>query len=206
MIYFLCLICWRRASDGSHIFTYTLDISTAVKAIVYIKKLNRVACALSNSRLFLINSKATPICRTSAEGSFVMTELGSDRTTSCLCPVIDNESGAAELWCGQSEGRMSIYMLHGNKGVMGHESIAHEQVTSGDVVNMVADGTYVWIYVSPGCVIYQWDRRGRSVINKLDCSKMVPCSESLKSIAIEEHLSPSNCQVSGICHAKNKCQ
>jgi len=46
-----------------------------------------------------------------------------------------------------------------------------------------------------GCVVYQWDPTTHSIVNKLDCSKLVPCSESLKSISIEEHLSPGKCQV-----------
>jgi len=46
-----------------------------------------------------------------------------------------------------------------------------------------------------GCVVYQWDPTTHNIVNKLDCSKLVPCSESLKSISIEEHLSPGKCQV-----------
>ena len=35
----------------------------------------------------------------------------------------------------------------------------------------------------------------RSIKNRLDCSKLVPSSESLKTIAIDEHFSPGRCQV-----------
>ncbi|ENN73444.1 hypothetical protein YQE_09941, partial [Dendroctonus ponderosae] len=28
----------------------------------------------------------------------------------------------------------------------------------------------VWSYVRPGCVVYQWDVKTRSIANKLDCS------------------------------------
>lgn len=40
-----------------------------------------------------------------------------------------------------------------------------------------------------GCVVYQWDCSSRSILHRLDCSKLAPCSESLFSISIEEHLS-----------------
>lgn len=46
-----------------------------------------------------------------------------------------------------------------------------------------------------GCIVYQWNVITRKIINKLDCSKLIPCSESLKSISIEERLSPGKCQV-----------
>uniref|UniRef100_A0A6A7FVB2 non-specific serine/threonine protein kinase n=2 Tax=Hirondellea gigas TaxID=1518452 RepID=A0A6A7FVB2_9CRUS len=59
----------------------------------------------------------------------------------------------------------------------------------------------LWTYVYPGCVVYHWDASEQRIVNRLDCSKLVPCSESLQSISIEERLSPANCQVSaiGVC-------
>lgn len=102
-----------------------------------------------------------------------------------------------ELWCGESKGRVSIYTLKDHV-VVGQEIVNHYQpvIEHVNVMNLVAEGNTVWSYVYPGCVVYQWDQKSRSIVNKLDCSKLVPCSESLKSIAIEEHLSPTNCQVS----------
>lgn len=44
-------------------------------------------------------------------------------------------------------------------------------------------------YFFTGCVAYQWDTANRTILHKLDCSKLAPCSESLMSISIEEHLS-----------------
>lgn len=69
------------------------------------------------------------------------------------------------------------------------------------------EAPYVYSTVSPGCVLYQWhtgggDRspdEGRRIVQRLDCSKLVPCSESLNSIAIEEHLSPGKCQITAMC-------
>lgn len=58
---------------------------------------------------------------------------------------------------------------------------------------------YVFSYVSPGCVLYQWNAIEKKISNRLDCSKLVPCSESLNSISIEEHLSPGKCQITAMC-------
>lgn len=60
----------------------------------------------------------------------------------------------------------------------------------------VEAGPVVWSYVYPGCVVYRWDPTARRIVYRLDCSKLAPCSESLQSISIEEHLSPGRCQVS----------
>lgn len=61
----------------------------------------------------------------------------------------------------------------------------------------------MYSYVSPGCILYQWNAVTKTIENRLDCSKLVPCSESLKSISIEEHLSPGKCQVSSLCVFEN---
>ena len=50
-------------------------------------------------------------------------------------------------------------------------------------------------YTHPGCVVYQWDVESKQMVNKLDMSKLVPCSESLKSISIEENLTQEKCQI-----------
>lgn len=101
------------------------------------------------------------------------------------------------MWCGGSDGQITIYTIK-DQVVAGHEVLNHYQpiINLVDVMNLVSTENIVWSYVRPGCVVYQWDVKSRSIVNKLDCSKLVPCSESLKSIAIEEHLSPTNCQVS----------
>lgn len=104
-----------------------------------------------------------------------------------------------ELWCGESDGQISVYLMKDHV-VCGHEILNHYQpiIQKVDVMNLVSVDQHVWSYVRPGCIVYQWDQKSRTIINKLDCSKLVPCSESLKSIAIEEHLSPTNCQVTSL--------
>lgn len=44
----------------------------------------------------------------------------------------------------------------------------------------------------------------KEIENRLDCSKLIPCSESLKSIAIDEHLSPGKCQISALAVLNNE--
>lgn len=75
--------------DGYKIFTYSLehDTNCSVEALLFLPTLKRVACALNNGRLFLLNSETLPRTPTSAEGSFVMTELGSSSIIYCMCAV-----------------------------------------------------------------------------------------------------------------------
>ncbi|CAH0558750.1 unnamed protein product [Brassicogethes aeneus] len=189
------------SSDGYKLFTYSLESesNTQVEALLYLPALKRVACALSNGRLFLLNSEFYPSTPTAAEGSFVLTELGSNSTINCLCAASSDTSNVCELWCGEKNGQISIFTIK-DQVVAGKEVLNHYQpiIEKVDVMNMVAVDNCVFTYVHPGCIVYQWDQKSRTIVNKLDCSKLVPCSESLKSIAIEEHLSPTNCQVTSL--------
>ncbi|CAH1175605.1 unnamed protein product [Phaedon cochleariae] len=189
------------ANDGRKLFFYTLDTeaNTQVEAMLHLPQLRRVACSLSNGRLFLVNSEAKPLTPTAAEGSFVMTELGSSSIVNCMCAVFRQEDDSCELWCGESSGQISVYVIKDHV-VVGHEVLNHYRplIEKVDVTSIIAVEKNVWSYVRPGCVVYQWDARTKGIVNKLDCSKLVPCSESLKSIAIEEHLSPTNCQVTSL--------
>ncbi|XP_076250430.1 leucine-rich repeat kinase isoform X2 [Rhynchophorus ferrugineus] len=189
------------SSDGRKLFFYSLETepNTSVQALLYLAPLKRVACALSNGRLFLVNSEQRPVTPTAAEGTFVMTELGLNSGINCMCAIFKDQERICELWCGGSNGQITIYTIK-DQVVAGHDVLNHYQpvIDIVDVMNLVSVDDNVWSYVRPGCVVYQWDVKSRSIVNKLDCSKLVPCSESLKSIAIEEHLSPTNCQVSSL--------
>ena len=68
----------------------------------------------------------------------------------------------------------------------------------------IATNKFVWSFVYPGFYVYQWDADKRIVKNKLDCSKLVPCSESLKTIAIDEHFSPGRCQIASMAIHEDK--
>lgn len=68
---------------------------------------------------------------------------------------------------------------------------------------MCSNETFVFTCLYPGFMVYQWHAVNKKIENKLDCSKLLPCSESLKSIAIDEHLSLIKCQISALCtHGK----
>lgn len=130
---------------------------------------------------------------------------------------------SVELWCGQSQGSICIFTLADgavkNQEIVNHydpalpglevlQMVASDNVLSeayrdqfeivdesrnGDAAS--SQGPTVWSYVYPGCVVYQWNVTTRQILHRLDCSKLAPCSESLQSISIEEHLSPGRCQV-----------
>lgn len=80
--------------DGYKVFTYGLEsgVNATVNVFLYLPTLKRVACGLSNGRLFLMNSEALPTTPTSAEGSFVMTELGSTSVLHSLCALFTDKN------------------------------------------------------------------------------------------------------------------
>lgn len=191
-----------NASDCVHQFSYALEPAQPcpVVALVYLKKFSRVAAGLENGRMFLLDSTLTPSTSVSAEGSFVLSELGSGERLYSACPLWKNDS-ECELWCGETDGAMNVFSLK-NTHVSGQHHLTHFQTplpTRGLTVALLcASDDWVYSYVAPGCILYQWRSTGKQIENRLDCSKLVPCSESLKSIAIDEHLSPGKCQISAM--------
>lgn len=204
------------ASDCSHLFSYLLDPeqgqgqeAAGVCCLLPLPPLARVAVGLDNGRLFLVRSDTLPAAPTMAEGSFVMAELGSSSALFSLAAVFrEAPAGGAlcELWCGGARGNISVYTIHDNV-VTGHDVVEQHESVAADVEvrQLVAapecgadEHAFVWSFVYPGSVVYQWDVETKTLVNKLDCSKLVPCSESLKSISIEEHLSPGRCQVTAL--------
>ncbi|XP_042874450.1 leucine-rich repeat serine/threonine-protein kinase 1-like isoform X4 [Penaeus japonicus] len=204
--------------DYGRVFSYCLEPdapqSSPVRSLCSLHALGRVAVALCNGRLFLCSSDVTPTSPVLGEGSFVMTELaGSTQEIHCL--AVAQTPTTWSLWCGGSEGTMSIFSLRDDGLVVSQDSVSHFTTStpppsgdSCDVMILHAPQTIstvsrhlrnsIWSYVYPGCVVYHWDVKEKKLVNRLDCSKLVPCSESLQSISIEEHLSPSQCQVSAV--------
>lgn len=77
------------------------------------------------------------------------------------------------------------------------KTLCHFELSNDTFVSLMdTSENYVYSYVSPGSTLYQWNNKTKIIKNRLDCSKLVPCSESLWSISIEENLSPGKCQVS----------
>lgn len=71
------------------------------------------------------------------------------------------------------------------------KTICHYDTDQPDhrkVSKLISNTNFFYSIVNPGIFIYQWDARKKEVINKLDCSKLLPCSESVNSISIEDHM------------------
>uniref|UniRef100_A0A182PFW2 non-specific serine/threonine protein kinase n=1 Tax=Anopheles epiroticus TaxID=199890 RepID=A0A182PFW2_9DIPT len=198
-----------NAADCAHLFSYALEPSapSPVVALVYLKKFHRVAAGLENGRLFLLDSTLIPSTCVSAEGSFVLSELGSGERL-CAVTALWLPDDECELWCGERDDAISVFSLR-NSHVSGQHHLAHFPaplpVRGLSVALLYASGDdYVYSYLAPSYILYQWRSSTKRVENKLDCSKLVPCSESLKSIAIDERLSPGKCQISALAALGNE--
>ncbi|KAG8224987.1 hypothetical protein J437_LFUL005998 [Ladona fulva] len=196
------------ASDCSPVFSYALG-SGCVRTIVELKGLGRVVVGMSDGSVFLVRSDSLPSSPTRGEGSFVIARLHSGATAlHTLVAVGSDHTKECELWCGESKGNISIYRICDGM-VTSQEIVNHCEpiIERLEVLHLVSacsasadsdEEASVWSYVYPGCVVYHWEAKTRTILNRLDCSKLVPCSESLKSISIEEHLSPGRCQVTSM--------
>lgn len=95
-----------------------------------------------------------------------------------------------------------------DSGVSDHTTLSHFQGSLPSrglhVHKLYAAFNYVYSYVAPSCILYIWNCAKKEIENRLDCSKLIPCSESLKSIAIDEHLSPGKCQISSMAVLNNE--
>lgn len=112
-----------------------------------------------------------------------------------------------ELWCGEMAGKINVFPLN-KSGVCGHQSLCHSDepniIEDVKVARMFATDDFVFSCLYPGFIVYQWNVYNKRIENKLDCSKLLPCSESLKSIAIDEHLSLVKCQISALASHGNE--
>ncbi|XP_059217831.1 leucine-rich repeat serine/threonine-protein kinase 1 isoform X2 [Stomoxys calcitrans] len=189
-------------TDYTHIFSYMLDpaIKSPLISLVYLKDIERVAVGLHNGRVFLVDSSKVPSNCAFAEGSFVLTEICSGLILHCACAIM--VEGVYELWCGEMAGKLNVFPLS-KTGVCGHQALCHSDEPNAiedlRVARMCSNASYVFTCLYPGFMVYQWHAEHKSIENKLDCSKLLPCSESLKSIAIDEHLSLIKCQISALC-------
>uniref|UniRef100_A0A915IK65 LRRK2 beta-propeller domain-containing protein n=1 Tax=Romanomermis culicivorax TaxID=13658 RepID=A0A915IK65_ROMCU len=125
-------------------------------------------------------------------------ELGA---ISCCAAVLLRDMSYA-VWCGHTAGYISMFNLENSSfkssGSVNHYDPVIEGVEVSRLVSSPNNGRYVWSYIYPGCVLYQWDVNQRSIISKLDCSKIAPCSESINTLNIEERLNPGHCQVTSL--------
>jgi len=120
--------------------------------------------------------------------------------------LIQSNYSNYELWCGENDGVINVFMIN-ESGVSDHNPLSHFQSVPSKglyVAKLYSSGHYIYSYVAPSCILYQWNGEQKVIENKLDCSKLIPCSESLKSIQIDEHLSPGKCQISALAVLNNE--
>ncbi|CAL1275195.1 unnamed protein product [Larinioides sclopetarius] len=181
---------------------------SAIRSMCTLPGQNGVAMATSGGQLWLccMNNVEVEEAVEDAEehdsSRYNIEELVNSGGSIFCITAIDLGDKKCELWCGQTQGKISIYSTV-DSTVTNQEIVYHYDpiVDNLDVYQLVGgfcDKPIVWSYVYPGCVAYQWDTANRTILHKLDCSKLAPCSESLMSISIEEHLSPGRCQVTAM--------
>nr|XP_037280613.1 leucine-rich repeat serine/threonine-protein kinase 1-like [Rhipicephalus microplus] len=163
------------------------DEEVAVRAMQHVPQAGRVALT-AGSRLWLCD-----------EVTKSLQELDVQAAPLCLGVAQPDDRPAAELWCGGLEGILTIYVLPESGPVSGREALEHPD--TGTVSQLCAQNNTAWSYLYPGCVVYQWECSSRTLLHRLDCSKLAPCSESLLSMSIEEHLSRGRCQVTAMAYA-----
>ncbi|KMQ95071.1 leucine-rich repeat serine threonine-protein kinase 1-like protein [Lasius niger] len=178
-----------------------------VVGLIHLEQLKQFAVALHSGRIFLLSNSFTQMRKTeiTGAGAAEVTRHGADVKTYSLTAVC-RKRRVLELWAGQSFGRISVYTLK-DGNLVDTVQLSHSTGTASDATMKNLFATYltgsaaesfVFSYTYPGCVVYQWDVDGRQIVNKLDMSKLVPCSESLKSISIEENLTTDKCQVTAL--------
>lgn len=100
---------------------------------------------------------------------------GHNNAISCL-EIVDNEIA-----------RESILPLAGNMpnvDLSGERIVEPSQPTD---IRFILAGSDNNLWTVAGCTVHLWSHKDRCVARKLDCWKLVPCSESLDSISIENH-------------------
>jgi len=82
------------------VFRYALEpdaaSTAAVRRLIHLPSLRRVAVALANGRLFLCRSDFIPLTPTQGEGTFVMTELGlsgAEGPLHCMAAIHSTPAG-----------------------------------------------------------------------------------------------------------------
>lgn len=110
-----------------------------------------------------------------------------------------------EVWSGVNNGAIITFDFDNSSGIPISQQQANMQHSTNrssansSVAILLSSNTSVYSYLSPGCVLYQWDARTKKIRNQLDCLKLVPCSESLGSISIDKNLSIGRCQITAAC-------
>ncbi|XP_046483953.1 leucine-rich repeat serine/threonine-protein kinase 1 [Neodiprion pinetum] len=164
-----------------------------VVGLIHLEQIKQFAVALHSGKLFLLSNSFTQMKKTE-----ITTEIKENLYS---LAAVYKKRRIIELWTGESFGFISIYVLK-DGNLVDTVSLTHfsSEATSKTIfaTYLLSSENSILSYTYPGCIVYQWDVDSRQIINKLDMSKLVPCSESLKSISIEENLTTEKCQVTAI--------
>ncbi|XP_057330472.1 leucine-rich repeat serine/threonine-protein kinase 1 [Microplitis mediator] len=166
-----------------------------VVGLIHLEQLKQFAVALYSGKIYLLTNNFTQMKKTEIETKIV------DNIKTYSLTAVYRRRRILELWTGQSFGRITIYVLKDGNLVDTCELIHMSNETASKnlfATYLLSAENSVLSYTYPGCIVYQWDVETRQIINKLDMSKLVPCSESLKSISIEENLTTERCQVTAL--------
>lgn len=178
-------------------------IMTFAKHMIYIKSIQSVLMLLNDGQLWLCQPE-TMSCKQLDDGAIqfgcmaVQPELARELEQH---PVVRGQlSPSSEksilVFCGQSDGISCIEIL--NQEVYrqsiiplsdklldtnGEPILEPNQCT--DITSIIASKDFLW--TAAGCTVHLWSIKHKSIVRKLDCCKLVPCSESLESINIESY-------------------
>lgn len=180
------------------------DKESNVVSFIYLEPLKKFAVALHSGKIYLLNNTFSQVKKHELP---IDTKETADVKTYSLAAIYKRKR-VLELWAGRSYGRITIYITK-DCNVIDTVELSHLSEDVKEAKNLFATylisaETSVLSYTYPGCIVYQWDVNSRQIINKLDMSKLVPCSESLKSISIEENLSSERCQVTAFENRANQ--
>lgn len=188
----------------------TADTKTTVQQMVHVKSANSIVLLTTDGKMWIYqleNQQLKQIDDCSIK--FACFDIHEPDTNQ----LISIDETGFQIYCGQSNGiscfqiiadevlRQRILPLAGKPHDLSGERIV-EPSQSTEVTCIVASERYLW--TSAGCTVHLWSVADKCVARKLDCWKLVPCSESLESINIESYYEQARSSVvSSIVHSGN---
>lgn len=169
-----------------------------VQDMIFVNSAHCVIFLLSNGQLWLCQL-GTMFCKQLDDDSISFKCMAIQENLDVLShnrrsPT--NDEKVFHIFCGQQNGiscleisneitvRQSILPLADKLVDLSGERIV-EPSQSTEVTLIVTSKNLLW--TSAGCTVHLWSIKEKCVARKLDCWKLVPCSESLESFNIESY-------------------
>ncbi|KAK3593623.1 hypothetical protein CHS0354_025515 [Potamilus streckersoni] len=102
-----------------------------------------------------------------------------------LCVAAIKSSYGSQLLFGQKQGQISVCSLSAPNqelSVLNHYDPPNNSVACKFIVTAMDSGhqmdKFVWTYNYPGSIVYKWNVESMKIQEKLDCSKLIPATES----------------------------